>query len=387
MTLRVAVVAACPFPAPRGTPIRIHRIAEELARRGHDVHVVTYPLLEGEAADGLTVHRTRRIPGYADLAPGPTLTKLAVLDPLLALKLGSVLKRQRFDVIHAHHAEGVLAARPAASLRRVPLVYDVHTLLGEELPYYAPAVMRAPLRAAGRTLDAMLPRLADHVVAVSEEIRRALEPGMRAGRLSVVANGVEAAFFSDPQAQRYASSPEIVYAGNLAAYQGIAHLLEAFAIARAAVPELRLSILTDDDFSSYDGAVSALGVRSAVSVERCAPHLLPQRLAAARIAINPRSECAGVPQKLMNYMASGCAIVSFAGSAKHLRDGETAIIVPDADSKTMGAAIVRLVRDAEFVQRLGANARALAKDRYTWAQAVTRIEAAYEAAIRARAER
>jgi len=43
-SLRIAMIAACPFPWPRGTPIRIHRIAEAVARRGHAVHVVTYHL-------------------------------------------------------------------------------------------------------------------------------------------------------------------------------------------------------------------------------------------------------------------------------------------------------------------------------------------------------
>ncbi|CAN5167478.1 hypothetical protein BH20GEM2_BH20GEM2_04590 [soil metagenome] len=35
------MVAACPLPAPRGTPIRILRLAEALALRGHEVHLVT----------------------------------------------------------------------------------------------------------------------------------------------------------------------------------------------------------------------------------------------------------------------------------------------------------------------------------------------------------
>ncbi len=35
------MVAACPYPARRGTPIRIHRLAEAMAARGHRVHVVT----------------------------------------------------------------------------------------------------------------------------------------------------------------------------------------------------------------------------------------------------------------------------------------------------------------------------------------------------------
>ena len=47
-SLTIAMVAACPFPAPRGTPIRALRLAEALAARGHRVHVVTYHYGQGE---------------------------------------------------------------------------------------------------------------------------------------------------------------------------------------------------------------------------------------------------------------------------------------------------------------------------------------------------
>ena len=51
--MRIAIVAACPFPLPRGTPVRILRMAEALADRGHEVHVVTYhlELRRGELED------------------------------------------------------------------------------------------------------------------------------------------------------------------------------------------------------------------------------------------------------------------------------------------------------------------------------------------------
>ena len=55
--MRIAMVAACPFPWPRGTPIRIHRMAEALGRRGHDVHVVTYHLGGPTPTPHMTVHR------------------------------------------------------------------------------------------------------------------------------------------------------------------------------------------------------------------------------------------------------------------------------------------------------------------------------------------
>ena len=59
--LRVAVVAACPFPHERGTPVRIRRLAEGLAARGHDIHVATYHL--GDAVDlpGVRTHRIRSV--------------------------------------------------------------------------------------------------------------------------------------------------------------------------------------------------------------------------------------------------------------------------------------------------------------------------------------
>ncbi|HET6798440.1 MAG TPA: hypothetical protein VFH40_14870, partial [Gemmatimonadales bacterium] len=86
-SLRIAMIAACPFPWPRGTPIRIHRIAEAVARRGHHVHVVTYHLGQDLADPPFVMHRIRDVPGYRRTDPGPTLRKLFQLDPMLAGRL------------------------------------------------------------------------------------------------------------------------------------------------------------------------------------------------------------------------------------------------------------------------------------------------------------
>src|SRR5262245_9455574 len=70
--LTVAVIAACPFPARRGTPVRIQRLAEQLTLRGHRVVVVTYHLGSGEPVPSLDVRRIRPIRSYQKLGPGPT---------------------------------------------------------------------------------------------------------------------------------------------------------------------------------------------------------------------------------------------------------------------------------------------------------------------------
>ena len=111
--LTIAMVAACPFLQPRGTPVRIQRIAEGLAARGHRVHVVTYHLGNDGFAGPLVIHRIPRVWTYRKLSPGPSYQKVLVLDPLLALTLRRVLRHHRIDIIHAHHYEGLLASVPA----------------------------------------------------------------------------------------------------------------------------------------------------------------------------------------------------------------------------------------------------------------------------------
>ena len=114
------MVAACPFPLGRGTPIRIQRQAEALAARGHEVHVVTYALGNAEPMDRVCVHRTPRVPFYSTTSPGPTYQKLLALDPMLVVTLVRCLRTQSFDLIHAHHYEGLVVARVARGFSEDP---------------------------------------------------------------------------------------------------------------------------------------------------------------------------------------------------------------------------------------------------------------------------
>ena len=84
--LRIAVVAACPFPARRGTPVRVQRLSEALAARGHRVKVFTYSFGDGSPPAAVEVSRSSALRGYGFLGPGPTAGKLLGLDWLLACK-------------------------------------------------------------------------------------------------------------------------------------------------------------------------------------------------------------------------------------------------------------------------------------------------------------
>lgn len=395
--MRVLMVAACPLPWPRGTPIRIHRMAEALSTHGHDVVVMTYPL---GSPDGAPPYHVRRVaPGLRMSAdPGPSLRKLLVLDPLLTRALARALRHEHFDVIHAHHYEGLLAALVARRIARsaVPLVYDSHTLLNSELQHYRLPVPRGALRALGLSLDRRLPPRADHVIAVTRRMQDWFTTAGRItpARVSLISNGVESDHF-DPgaaaanglgkeQAAGSVVRRSLVFSGNLAGYQGIQLLLDAFARVRAVREDVELVFVTGSDTAPARAAASRAGVADRVRFLADDYALLPARLAAADVLVNPRVDADGVPQKLLNYMAAGRPIVSFAGTAAVLAHDVTALVVDDDDSAAFAAAILRLLDDAALGARLGAAARREAVSAHGWGQVAQRVGAVYESVLAAR---
>ncbi|MFO1071872.1 MAG: hypothetical protein U1E17_04050 [Geminicoccaceae bacterium] len=64
------------MPARRGTPLRIERLAEALAARGHHVELLTYHLAEEPGHFEFPVWRVFGRLEAGTLPPGPTLAKL-----------------------------------------------------------------------------------------------------------------------------------------------------------------------------------------------------------------------------------------------------------------------------------------------------------------------
>jgi glycosyltransferase involved in cell wall biosynthesis len=380
---RIAMIAACPMPARRGTPVRVERIANALWERGHHIELITYHIADDAHGFDFPVHRIFGRPKYWCMPAGPNLRKLFLYDPALALKLWTVLGQGRFDVIHAHHVEGLLVSIPSHLRRRVPLIYDAHTMLSSELPTYGPAPLRAVVRTLGGWMDGMVSRRADHVVAVTPDIRARLidEHHFDPARVTVVTNGVEMERFIDVPPPPSDGVIRIMYSGTLAPYQNVGLLLDAFARARKVRSDLRLVFSVSSPFTPFEAQARRLGIRDAIDLLPDRFDDLAQRLSGAAMAVMPRTKCDGIPQKLLNYMAAGRAIVASAGSAKVVEHEKTGLVVPNDDPAAFARAILRLAASPAFAQELGRNAREHVQVNYSWQQAAERLERVYAAAI------
>jgi glycosyltransferase involved in cell wall biosynthesis len=389
------MVAACPFPWPRGTPIRIQRLAETLSQQGHKVDVVTYHLGQSSERLPFQVHRIAKVFYYHRVSAGPSLTKLVVLDPMLLQLLLKVAKNADYDIIHAHHIEGVMTALAARTFGlELPIVFDAHTLAGSELMDYAPKVGAGLKRLVGNFLDHGLARRADSVIAVTDSIKNAFVETRTqpSERIYVISNGIEDDFIlradqarselaetvrlKEPE-QKNTEAPLFLFAGNTAAYQGIDLMLNAFSLVLQRLPAARLKIITDESFAEYQPLLDALGITDNVYISSVDLHDLPAMLVQADVLLNPRSRCAGIPQKLLNYMAAGRPIVSFAGSSKIITDRVEGLVVENNNVQAFAGAMLELLENRELARSLSDAALKLLKAQHSWHSVATQAEMVY----------
>jgi glycosyltransferase involved in cell wall biosynthesis len=337
---RILAVAALPFPSPQGTQVLIGEIAEGLAARGHDVHLLCYGWGSDERAHGFALHRVANVGAGRSLRSGPSLQKLA-LDALVAAELRRLVARLSPDVVLAHGHEA-LAAAVAPPRVRVPVVYHAHTRMAPELPtYFTGRASRFVASLGGRALDALLPPRADGIVAVSAEL--AAELG---------GTHVPPALRLPPRPTAPREPGHLVYTGNLDRYQGLDALLDAL----AELPSARLTIASASSLGPVAAAATRRGVAERV---RFVPHSdlahVRALLGRAAVAVVPRALRAGFPVKLLEAMAAAAPLVVARSAALGLTHGREALVVDDAD---MAGAIASLLADPPAARAMGDRARA-----------------------------
>ncbi len=333
---------------------------EALARAGSEPTLLCYGNGSGPLPEGIACLRVPAALSPRRTRAGPSAAKL-LADPALALLLARAHRRQPFDAVLAHNAEAALAALAVRRILRRPVVYVVHTLLGEELECYAPPSLARAATALGTRVDRALATRADGVLVLCEAAAARLAPFAR-GPLCVIPPGLEP---RPPPAQqdceracaRAGVRPGgfALYAGNLDRYQDLDELERA---ARA-VPELPLLVATHEAPPSSRSALRFVRVADAAEARAL--------LFAAALAVLPRRRPGGFPIKLLNYMEAARPIVAHHEVADGLEHAVSAwLIAADAGPDALAAALRGLSADPALAARLGAQARALLAQRHAW---------------------
>ena len=359
------------YPSVGGSGILASALGEDLARRGHEVHFISYerPFRMPAAAPRLFFHPVV-INDYG-------LFKYPDYTLPLSVKMAEVSRDHQLDILHVHyavpHATAAILARAMLPPEQQPrVVTTLHgtdtTLLGAD-PGYGPAIHHALTHS-------------DAVTVVSDFLKRETQRVLGFdGPMDVIHNFFEP---RPPQRSRAAVRRElglqdealVLHSSNLRPVKRIDLLLETVARIRPR-ESFKLVILAGGDFEPFAADVRRLGLEDRVIVREKVTDI-EDYLQAADLGLFT-SESESFCLSILEAMCFACPSVApqIGGIPEVIQDKVAGLLLPFGDCERMARAIERLIQDAEFRLTLGRAAQTRAREKFSANVIVPRYEALY----------
>jgi glycosyltransferase involved in cell wall biosynthesis len=390
--MRLAVISST-YPRYKGDGAGsfIHSLMRTLTRLGHEVTVlapydpVADPAWQSEVAvkrvmfiwpdAGSVLGHARSLSGDVSLK-WHAFPLVALFSLFATLALWREVRRQKPDVIYAQWlVPGGFIGAVVSRLTGVPLAISVH---GSD-------VFVAERRKIARPAVRLALNNCRCLIACSGDLaRRVIRLGMPAARVSVIPYGVDVERYQPDQGPTQAlrtalhlpAGQNILMAmGRLVYKKGFSYLIEAMPGILARFPNTVLLIAGEGDLrAELERLAETLGVRQQVLF---AGHVAwqdtPAYLALADLFVLPSildqaGNVDGLPNVLLEAMASGCAIVAsdVAGVPDVIVHGQNGHLVPEKDAGALAEGICTLLGDPSLRHCLGEAARAATLDHLSW---------------------
>jgi glycosyltransferase involved in cell wall biosynthesis len=300
-----------------------------------------------------------------------------------------VIREHKLDLIHAHGYEAALVAAFCRPLVRRPVLYSAHNRMGDELASYNFFRSKRVANALAWVLDRTVPRIGNRCIPHSVNLQEFLLARGLAGRSEPVLNfGID--FDQDRPCNRerlrkhcgIGDEPLVMYSGVIDQFQRLDLLLGAMAHVVRRVPQAKLMILATIPNAAHEAALLAqaksLGIANNVILRVPTDMDRGLRLLSmCDVAAIPRPCAPGFPIKLLNYMAARRPCVMYASSASGVSHGDHVWLAGEDTGESLGAAIVKLLKDPEMRSRIGQGGYRFVRERHDRRHVAAQLCAAY----------
>jgi glycosyltransferase involved in cell wall biosynthesis len=361
------VVAKHPFPVIGGLERQAHELSRELAKRSHQVRVLTSRYDVGqhkiENIDGVEIHRTRWIENRA-----ARFVLLPFSLAVMMIRLG-----RKADVVHVHNISWFGAfVTVCAKAMGLPVVTKIPNSGGLGVPG-----MRA--RMFGQFRISLLLRSDAIAVLTIECLEEVLKTGYPRSRTLRIANGISIEEPSPPRARSVSTAPiTVVFVGSLVSQKGLSDLLRSWpAVIRGAAREVRLRVIgMGPQASEFRAQVSSLLLDDCVDFAGYSGNV-PAELANADLLVLP-SYGEGNSNAVLEAMRAGLPIVAtrVGGIAYQVGPTGEPYLVNPGDCEALASGLLRLVNDDDTRGRVG---RAM-RERVMLLFSIRRVAESYEKA-------
>jgi len=329
-------------PTAGGQAVRTFEINRRLAKKGHDITVVTlnYPNAITKVKEGIRYERAG-----AKKYPWNYLTYFAAVP--------SILWNHKYDlVVEDNNSPFTFALSPLYT--RKPVISQVQSLYAEEsskkyhLPFWLVEKFGAKLY---RNFVVLTKNMADKIQILNKK-----------ARIEIIPNGIN----NVPPFQHH-NSNYLLFLGRIDFYyKGLDYLLEAAKILLRKVPGLKIIIAGEGrDKEKLIHNITAENIKNIEYVGKVVGQQKEKLLRECVMLLQP-SRHEVFPFTFLEAASYGKPIICFdVGNIHEIMEANIGIMAPAFDVKKYADAIISLLNSPEKQKYLGANAYAWAK-KHLW---------------------
>lgn len=306
--LRIAYIVDAWFPFVGGGQIHLKNLAAELEKNHNIKYSIYYP------AKLNAIYRF-------------------FWTFIFPLKFYFLNQSQSFDLIHSHGFLSGIAGKFCSVATGTPIIHTVHGSHRldsgiKDWKYYLEKLILTQTYYQAQ-------------ITVAKSFKKYANVNKK---IEYITNGVNFNEFNLQKPPR--RKPEqILFVGRDHPDKGIDLLKKAFDQVRIEYPKSRLKLVTNQSDRS---------------------ELIKSYLESGIFVLPSKAE--GQPIVILEAFAASLPVIAtdVGDNQNTITDGRTGILVPKNDQQRLFQAMVKLLSDRAFAKKMGANARKLAKEKYTW---------------------
>ena len=380
--MRVLMVTSFPIPGEYdGTAMLPIKILRALKPRGVDV-VVAY----------LRLRPPTGLRARSEDFEGTPVFNIPPAGWIGGSGLRRIARELPFDVVHAQHYGGATRAYAACRRNGWPMVYEIHSLLGDEVERQR--LGRGLVFRSYLAVERSVYLHAAQVIALGEPVKQVVvtEKGVPADRVSVIYPGIDLAEYERPG--RPGSIPGVLPENKVIMYVGsIVHPNQGVPILIEALPQIFES--RPDARCVLVGGPAEAGERYRAQLGRHGERLIvltgqtPDQVVAlsrrADVLVHPRLACRenySVQSKIAVYLAAGRPIVATDfGDYQHLLGHSGAGLLTPVAAGPLAEGILKVLADPDLAASLAAACGPVAREHFAMDRNIDRYLDVYQRAI------
>jgi len=375
-----------------GAGVYAHCLCNEMAKKGHEIHVITYTTNKIDlpnTANNVSIHRIA-VPNKPILKTISYWRKLRKHYKKLQREIG-------FDLLHANVTSDLSLTK---NLVKTPRIVTIHHLARTTFTISNNQLSRLKeetsiiswLEKKFGDFDKIVAQRADKIVAVSRFTKTSITSAYHIpeSRISVIRNGIYPQQYHCSETEitetkkKYATEnePTILYVGRLEQRKGIVFLLQAFALLSKQA-KCKLIIAGDGDQAIYKRLAETLKVNDKVIFTGHTDEASLKCLYASCDVFVLPSLLEGFGLTLLEAMASAKPVVAtnVGGIPEIIKKDVHGKLVETKNPKQLCEALRFYIENPENAEKTGAQNRKYVAETFSWTKTAAETELLYKSLL------